>query len=83
MSANPLAVVGTVLRRIVVLVVVSALAGMLVAGLALPFAGLTGIAAREVAAGIENLPTELDEATLPQRTKVLDSNGKTIAYFYA
>ncbi len=82
MSANPLAVTAVVLRRIVTLILVSALAGMLVAGLMLPFAGLTGIAAREVAAGIENLPTELDEASLPQRTKVLDKNGKTLAYFY-
>ncbi len=82
MAANPLTVGLTILRRIIVLVLVSALAGLLVAGLALPFAGLTGLAAREVATGIEDLPTELDEANLPQRTKILDSTGKTIAYLY-
>jgi len=82
MSAHWLASVATALRRIVALVAVSALAGLLVAGLALPFAGLTGIAARGVATGIEELPTEINEATLPQRTKILDSTGKTIAYFY-
>ncbi|MDQ3664819.1 MAG: transglycosylase domain-containing protein, partial [Actinomycetota bacterium] len=69
-------------RRLFALVLVSALAGVLVAGLVLPLAGLTGLAARNVANGIENLPAELDEVPIPQRTTVLASDGTPIAYFF-
>ena len=49
MPAPRLSAVTDALRRLGGLVLVSALAGVLVAGLVLPLAGLTGVAARNVA----------------------------------
>ncbi len=82
MSDSRLAAGATAVRRLLALVLVSALAGVLVAGLVLPLAGLTGVAARNVATGIEDLPAELDEVPIAQRTTVLDSRGTPIAYFF-
>ena len=55
---------------------------MLVAGLALPFAGVVGMASKNTAEAMTNLPTTLDTQPLAQRTKVLDSRGAVIATFY-
>ena len=65
------------------MVAVSALCGVLVAGLLLPVAGLVGITTRNVAEGFQDLPLELRQTPIPQRTTVLDSNGKPLAYFYS
>lgn len=61
---------------------VAAALGVLVAGLALPFAGVAGLSARSVARQIDNLPAELEAEPLPERTRVLDSEGKLLATFY-
>lgn len=64
------------------MLLVSAFCGVLVAGLLLPVASLVGLSARNVANGFDNLPLDLSEEPTPQRTTVLDSKGRPLAYFY-
>jgi membrane peptidoglycan carboxypeptidase len=68
--------------RVGMLLVVSVVAGILAAGILLPFVGGVGIAARTASNDFENLPTDLKEAPLPQVSKVVTANGKPIATFY-
>ncbi|MFL6022892.1 MAG: transglycosylase domain-containing protein, partial [Marmoricola sp.] len=65
-----------------VIVALSALMGLLVAGLAIPFAGALGIGAKSLTKTVKDLPEDLKAAPLAQRTRVLDAQGKTIATFY-
>ena len=64
------------------MVVVSVLTGVLVAGLALPFAGLLGLGARSAATALDKLPEELLKGPLSQTTRVLDAHGRLLATFY-
>ncbi|MGH8969020.1 MAG: transglycosylase domain-containing protein [Actinomycetes bacterium] len=61
---------------------VSVLSGVLVAGLALPLLGSIGLVARESSEGFENLPAELETPPLPQRSRILASDGSLIATFF-
>ena len=61
-------------------VVVSALAGVLVAGLTLPFVGSFGLTAKAASDHFEDLPVDFAAPVLPQRTKVLADDGSVIAY---
>jgi membrane peptidoglycan carboxypeptidase len=63
-------------------VVVSVLAGLLVAGLAVPAAALVGTSTKSVAQGIESLPTELTIQPASDKTLILMSNGDTLAQLY-
>src|SRR5215203_6203614 len=63
-------------------VVVSILAGVLVAGLFIPFAGMAGVTSNAAAAELKSLPAELATPAPATRRKVLMGNGKTLAYFY-
>ena len=63
-------------------VVVSVLAGLLVAGLAVPAAALVGTSTKYVAHGIESLPTELTIQPASDKTLILMSNGETLAQLY-
>jgi membrane peptidoglycan carboxypeptidase len=65
-----------------VMFAVSALIGVLVAGLAIPFAALAGFGARTVADSMDKLPDELTAAPLAQRTRVLAADGSLLATFY-
>jgi len=65
-----------------VIVALSALMGLLVAGLAIPFAGALGLGAKSLSKTVKDLPEELKAEPLAQRTRVLDSHGKPIATFY-
>jgi membrane peptidoglycan carboxypeptidase len=69
-------------RKIGTMVLVSAVCGVLVAGLLLPLASLVGLTTRNVAHGFESLPLELNTEPTPQRTTVLDRKGNVLAYFY-
>ena len=71
-----------VLRSLGLFVVVSVLAGVLVAGLAVPFAALAGMGARSVAEGMEELPEDLTAEPLAQRTRVLAADGSLLATWY-
>ncbi|MGO4258690.1 transglycosylase domain-containing protein [Marmoricola sp. RAF53] len=71
-----------VISQLAVIVALSVLMGILVAGLAIPFAGALGIGGKALSKGVKNLPEELAAEPLAQRTRVLDVDGKTIATFY-
>ena len=73
---------GRVASHLLVMLAVAVIMGVVVAGLAIPFAGVLGIGARNAARAMDNLPAELETAPLPQRTRLLDANGDTIATFY-
>ncbi len=73
---------GRVASHLGVMVAVAAVMGVVVAGLAIPFAGVLGVGARQVAETMDSLPAELETDPLPQKTKLLDSDGDTIATLY-
>ncbi len=72
-----------VLRKALLAIGISALAGLLVAGLALPVAAGLGLVARESANGFSEMPAQLDISNpLPERSRILDADGNLIATFY-
>ncbi len=71
-----------VLSHLGVMVVVSAVLGVLVAGLAIPFAGVVGVATRNVADTMDNLPAELETEQLAQRTTIVDVDGTVLATLF-
>lgn len=73
---------GRVLSHLGVMAAVAVVMGVVVAGLAIPFAGVVGIGARDVARSMDNLPTELETDPLPQKTTIVDSQGNVIATLY-
>ena len=72
----------TVASHLAVMAVVSAILGVLVAGLAIPFAGVVGVAAKDVSKGVVNLPADLEAKELAQKTRIYDANGNIIASLY-
>lgn len=77
--------VGPIVRgapRLLLLVIVSGLAGVLVAGLALPIAGGLGLGAREGAESFAEMPADLEITPLAERSRMVDSEGNTLAVFY-
>jgi membrane peptidoglycan carboxypeptidase len=73
---------GSVAYSLVMFVIVSVLAGVLIAGLFVPLAGMAGVTSKAAATELESLPTELSTPAPPTRSRVLMANGKTLAYFY-
>lgn len=73
---------GSMLYRALMFVVVSVFAGVLVAGLFIPFAGMAGAATKAVASGMEHIPAELETPPQSERSRVLLSNGEELALFY-
>ncbi len=71
-----------VLSHLAVMGIVSVVMGVIVAGLAIPFAGVLGLGARNLSGSLDNLPAELEVNALPQRTKIFDANGNLIASLY-
>ncbi len=71
-----------VLSHLGVMAIVAVVMGVVVAGLAIPFAGLVGIAARDVSRTMDDLPTELTVEPLAQKTRIVDGAGNTIANLY-
>ncbi|MGI3783322.1 MAG: transglycosylase domain-containing protein [Janthinobacterium lividum] len=63
--------------------VVSVLAGVLVAGLFVPYAGLAGMGSKAVAAELNSLPTELATPSPPTRSTVYMADGEVLAHFFA
>ncbi len=64
------------------LVLVSAVAGLVLAAVMLPVIGGLGLVAKAGATQFEQLPTALKAPPLPQRSKVLAADGSTLATFY-
>jgi membrane peptidoglycan carboxypeptidase len=73
---------GRVVSHVVVMLAVSAVLGVIVAGLAIPFAGVLSVGARNASEAMDDLPEELDTENLPQRTQILDSQGNVMATIY-
>ena len=70
------------ISRLMLFLAVSVLCGLLVAGVALPIVGGLGLAARDSAEGFDSLPAELEIPPLPERSRILASDGSLIATFY-
>lgn len=73
---------GSVTSQVGVLVALSALMGLLVAGLAIPFAGVAGMGAKAVSKSMKDFPIKISDQPLAERTRVLDSHGNLIATFF-
>lgn len=69
-------------HRMLAFLTVSVFAGLLVAGLVVPFAGMAGAATKAVAAGMDNLPEDFETPPQAQQSKVLMNNGEVLATFY-
>ena len=63
-------------------VVVSMLAGLLVAGLVLPAVGAATWASKSAETELATLPVAFETPEQSQRSRVLDANGDLLAYFY-
>lgn len=72
----------SVVSHLGVMIAVAAVLGLLVAGLALPFAAVTGLSTRSVADGMDEVPTDLAATPLPQRTRILGKDGAVLATLY-
>jgi membrane peptidoglycan carboxypeptidase len=73
---------GSVTSQVVVLVALSAVMGVLVAGLVIPFAGALGFGTKAVSKSMKNFPIKVAPEPLAQRTRLLDAHGHLIATFY-
>ena len=71
-----------VLKHLGVMVALSTVMGLLVAGLFVPLAASLGYSAKVVDQTMAQFPEQLEEIPLPQSSKVLARNGKVIATFY-
>ena len=63
-------------------VLVSALCGLLLAGLTLPLVGAASVSAKATEDSLDDLPVAFDTPAQSQRSTVLDANGDVLAYFY-
>ncbi|WAH95694.1 transglycosylase domain-containing protein [Arthrobacter sp. MMS18-M83] len=80
---NPKKGLAAVLWRVIGFFVVSAVCGVLAAGLVVPGVASAGMAVSGSIQYFDNLPGDLVVNAPSQSTKVLSSDGKTIATFYA
>ena len=81
MSA-PVVPVSKVLKHLAVMCAVAAVLGVVVAGLAIPFAGLLGMSAKDAAKTMDKLPADFEVGNLAQTTKIVDSKGDIITTLY-
>jgi membrane peptidoglycan carboxypeptidase len=73
---------GRIASHLAVMGAVAVVIGVLTACLAIPFAGLVGVAAKDVSKGMVNLPESLEAKDLSQKTRIYDVNGNLIASLY-
>jgi membrane peptidoglycan carboxypeptidase len=74
--------VSAVFRLLLGFVVLSTVAGLLMAGLAIPAVGATGQAAKGGVSFFNDLPSEFTVSPLAQQSRILDADGKLIANPY-
>jgi membrane peptidoglycan carboxypeptidase len=74
--------VSAVLRLLFGFVVLSTVAGLLMAGLAIPAVGATGEAAKGGVNFFNDLPSEFTVSPLAQQSRILDADGRLIANPY-
>jgi membrane peptidoglycan carboxypeptidase len=72
----------TRVRRGVLLMSLCVVCGLLIAGLAFPLVASLGLVARAGAESFDKLPDELVEPPLPQSSRILASDGSTLAVAY-
>src|SRR5512145_1919893 len=72
----------SILSHLGVMAAVAAVMGLLVAGLAIPFAGVAGLSARTVAESMDHLPADLTAEPLAERTRLVARDGSVLATFY-
>jgi membrane peptidoglycan carboxypeptidase len=65
------------------LLILCVVAGLVFAGMALPFVGGIGVFARTATDSFTDLPSVLQAPPPPQRTRVVAKDGSTLATFYA
>src|SRR3954451_9554982 len=73
---------GSVISHLDVMIAISAVLGLLVGGLAIPFAEALGVASKAAAGGLQDLAQGLSAQPLSERTRLLSSGGNTIATCY-
>jgi membrane peptidoglycan carboxypeptidase len=78
---NPWRRAGAIYGTVALLVIMTVVAALLVAGITLPLVGITGIATRDAADTFNNLQVGA-LGTPPARSAMYDSEGQVIAYFY-
>ena len=71
----------SVLSAVIGIAVLTLTAGLLTAGMALPIAGMVGIAGKDAAQTFDELSVPA-LTTLPTRSELLDSSGRLLAYYY-
>jgi membrane peptidoglycan carboxypeptidase len=71
-----------VASHLAVMAIVAAVMGVVVAGLAIPFAGVLGIGAKSLSHTVDDLPAKLEAEPLAQQTTIVDGAGNTIASLY-
>jgi membrane peptidoglycan carboxypeptidase len=69
-------------KHILGIMVVAAVAGLLVAGLALPVVGATSVAARATVESFTSLPADFEATPQAQRSVVVDAEGGELAVFF-
>jgi membrane peptidoglycan carboxypeptidase len=70
-------------QQLTVMLGVSVLTGVLIAGMAIPFVGLLGYGAHESEDLVRNeLPLQLDTEPSPERTRIITKRGETLATVY-
>ncbi|MBS2963038.1 penicillin-binding protein [Actinocrinis puniceicyclus] len=74
---------GRKLGSLLIFIVISALGGVMLAGLSLPVIGGFGVAAKAASDHFEDLPTDFETPVLPQRSKILADDGSLIAYTWS
>ena len=74
--------ISRVLKHLSVMCAVAAVLGVVVAGLAIPFAGVIGLGARSAADTMDKLPAEFETGPLSQTTRIVDANGDLITTLY-
>jgi membrane peptidoglycan carboxypeptidase len=70
------------MQSVSLLLAVSVVAGIIMAGMLLPFVGGLGLAARSATNNFASLPANIKAKPLPQVSRILTANGQTIATFY-
>jgi membrane peptidoglycan carboxypeptidase len=79
---RPRRTLASVTPRVFGFVAVAGLAGVVVAGMALPVVGPVSLVARDSIESFEDLPREFRESALPVRTRVYAADGTKIATIY-
>ena len=69
--------------RTLLFLALSAVSGILVAGIALPAIGVVGLTAKRGAENFQALPAELTVPPLKQRSRLLATDGTVVARFYS